>query len=375
MSELRRFGVIGTSRKPDERRVPIHPDHFDRLPGGVAHRLVFEQGYGRDFDVSDDEMRGRFGGVAPRDEVLASCDGVVLPKPVEADLEDLAEGAVLWGWPHCVQQRGITDTAVRRRQTLLAFESMFLWRRDVRGMHLFYRNNELAGYAAVQHALSIQGECGHFGRPLRAVVLSFGSVSRGAIRALNGVGVQDIEIFTRRPPWEVRDRMSGGRFGRLVRADDGLPFVVEPEGARRDLLEVFAGADVIVNAVLQDTDDPLMYMAEGNENHLRPGSLIVDVSCDRGMGFPFARSTSFADPVLRVGPAWYYAVDHTPSWLWRSATWEISEVVVAWLERVLHGPDAWADDETLRRAVEVHAGTIRNPKILSYRERVADSGS
>jgi hypothetical protein len=268
-----------------------------------------------------------------------------------------------------VQQREITDTAMERHQTLLAFESMYLWSEGARGMHLFYRNNELAGYCAVLHALSLRGETGHFGRPLRATVVSFGSVSRGAIRALQGLGIHDFEVYTLRPPWAVRDRMAGGLFGRMVRDPAGAAHVLEPDGTPREMVEAFADADVIVNGILQDTDAPVMFMAPGDEARLRPGSLIVDVSCDRGMGFPFARPTSFEDPTFQAGPALYYAIDHTPSWLWRSASWELSDVIVAYLGRVLSGPEAWDEDETLRRAIEVHDGEILNPKILSFRAR------
>ncbi|MCL7927223.1 MAG: alanine dehydrogenase, partial [marine benthic group bacterium] len=144
---------------------------------------------------------------------------------------------------------------------------------------------------------------------------------------------------------------------------------LEPDGTRREMVEAFADADVIVNGILQDTDDPILFMKPDEEDRLRAGSLIVDVSCDLGMGFPFARPTSFADPTFGVGPALYYGVDHTPSWLWRSASWEISDVVVAWLGRVLSGPEAWDEDETLRRAIEVRDGEICNPKILSYRQQ------
>jgi alanine dehydrogenase len=109
---------------------------------------------------------------------------VLLPKPLESDLRDMREGMVHWGWPHCVQQRGITQAAIDRRLTLLAWEAMFTWRGELRDMHLFARNNEMAGYCAVDHAMTLAGMNGHYGPPLKAVVLSFGSVSRGAVAAL-----------------------------------------------------------------------------------------------------------------------------------------------------------------------------------------------
>ena len=59
---ISKMGVIGTSRKEDERRVPIHPEHLKRLPEDIRKHLVFEEGYGLPFDVSDEEIIGQTGG-------------------------------------------------------------------------------------------------------------------------------------------------------------------------------------------------------------------------------------------------------------------------------------------------------------------------
>ena len=48
------LGVIGTSRKEDEKRVPIHPDHLFRLPVEIRKQLIFEKGYGAPFGLDDD---------------------------------------------------------------------------------------------------------------------------------------------------------------------------------------------------------------------------------------------------------------------------------------------------------------------------------
>ena len=65
----------------------------------------------------------------------------------------------------------------------------------------------------------------------------------------------------------------------------------------------------------------------------------------------------------------YYAVDHSPSYLWDSATWEISEALLPYLATVIAGPSAWDADETIRRAIDIRDGTIKNPKILSFQGR------
>ena len=100
------------------------------------------------------------------------------------------------------------------------------------------------------------------------------------------------------------------------------------------------------------------------------GTLIVDVSCDEGMGFSWARPTTFDDPSFVVGGnVTYYAVDHSPSYLWNSATWEISEALLPHIETLLAGPAAWNRTPTISRAVEIRDGVVLNPKILSFQHR------
>ena len=116
MSKLS-FGVIGTSKKENERRIPIHPEHLPRIPEHVRRQLIFEEGYGAPFGIEDAEIEAQTGGIASRRQLLADVGNVIIPKPVLSDLEELREGGILWGWPHCVQQWPITQTAIDRKQT------------------------------------------------------------------------------------------------------------------------------------------------------------------------------------------------------------------------------------------------------------------
>ncbi|MGZ8769951.1 MAG: hypothetical protein ACXWXJ_03005 [Aeromicrobium sp.] len=68
----------------------------------------------------------------------------------------------------------------------------------------------------------------------------------------------------------------------------------------------------------------------------------------------------------------YYAVDHSPSYLWDSATWEISEALMPFLPSVMGGPSAWDLDEPIRRAIEIRNGHIINQDILDFQDRSAD---
>ena len=124
---------------------------------------------------------------------------------------------------------------------------------------------------------------------------------------------------------------------------------------------------------MQDTNAPLIFLDDDDLAAFRPGSLIIDVSCDVAMGFSWARPTSFEQPTVVVGDnITYYAVDHSPSYLWNSATWEISEALLPYLRTVLAGRDAWEADQTVRRAVEILDGVVLNPNILSFQDRQAE---
>jgi alanine dehydrogenase len=133
---------------------------------------------------------------------------------------------------------------------------------------------------------------------------------------------------------------------------------------------LLARHDIVVNCVLQDTDAPLMFVSTAELAAFAPGSLVVDVSCDLGMGFEWARPTTFEEPVLSVGDGvTYYAVDHSPAYLWNSSTWGISEALIPYLRTVMDGPAAWAQEPTIRLAIEIQDGVVQNRKILSFQRR------
>ncbi len=367
------LGIVGTAHKENERRAPIHPDHIGRIDPDLRERIVLERGYGERFGVSDGALAPLVRAMVPREEVFEA-DMVLLPKPTEADFPSFRDGQVLWGWPHCVQGPAITQVAIDKRMTLIAWEEMHHWDGDTFHLHVFHVNNELAGYGSVLHALNLCGLCGHYGRHRRAAVIGFGSVGRGAIHALKGQGFFDITLFTKRPGPAVKAPIPGARHWQYRRIEGTDRVEVLLNEAPMPMAEALGHFDIIVNAVLQDTDRPEMFLTE-DELHLLPErALIIDVSCDRGMGFSFARPTRFDDPMFAIGTRGirYYAVDHSPSYLWNTATWNISRALLPFLRDAMEGPDGWARNPTLQRAIEIRDGVIQNPKILRFQKRAPD---
>ena len=373
--ELLRLGVLATSRKPDERRLPIHPAHFERIDEDLRANMILERGYGSRFGVGDEELEPLVGGLHDRDEIIARSDIVLLPKPQASDLEDLHPGQTLWGWPHCVQDRQITQLAIDKSLTLIAWEAMNHWQSDGGfGLHVFHKNNELAGYCSVMHALQLCGSTGDYGRRLSAVVIGFGATARGAVTALNALGIHDVRVLTNRDIAAVGAPIPSVDIIQFEHSDEP-PFesTVNTEDGPVLLAPYLAENDIVVNCTLQDPNAPLTYVQTEDLDAFRPGSLIIDVSIDEGMGFSWARPTSFADPMFTVGGSTnYYAVDHSPSLLWNSTTWEISEALIPFLRTVMEGPESWAASDTIDRAIEIQDGRIRNEAILTFQSRTAE---
>ena len=96
------------------------------------------------------------------------------------------------------------------------------WTRDgAFGLHVFHKNNELAGYCSVLHALAAgrrrpattAGGCS-------AVVIGFGATARGAVTALNAHGVHDVDVLTNRGVAAVGSPIHSARIVQFDHDDD-----------------------------------------------------------------------------------------------------------------------------------------------------------
>ena len=268
---------------------------------------------------------------------------------------------------HPAGHRPAADPDRLRGDELLAADGSF-------SLHVFHKNNELAGYCSVLHALELIGTTGDYGRRLRAAVIGFGAAGRGAVTALNAHGVNDVDVLTHRDVTAVASPIHSARIVRFEQdpGDPGRCHALRETGPV-PLAAFLAEHDIVVNCVLQDTDAPLMFVTDEDLGAFAPGSLIVDVSCDEGMGFGWARPTTFAEPMFTVGDnVHYYAVDHSPSLAVELRDLGDQRGPAAVPAHGAAGPAAWDADPTIRRAIEIRDGVIQNPRILSFQHRSPD---
>lgn len=356
-----RLGIVGSSRKAHEGRLPLHPAHLGQLPEVLRAALVLEEGYGEALGWPDERLRPWVGAMGPREALLAECEACLLLKPEVEDLAQLRPGGLLWGWAHAVQQPLWTAAARRQGLTVVALESMHLWEAGRPVAHVLASNNELAGWASVHHALACHAQKGA-PPPRRTVLLGAGATAQGALRALESLGLGPVRVLRRRalplPGGHEQWAWPEGEVGGL--------WLLDPEGRRRPASAMWAQAELLVLALKQDPLRPWTFLEEEDLGQLAPEALLVDVSCDQKMGFGFARPTSLAEPLRRVGPCWYYGVDHSPTWRWEEATERISRDLLPWMGPFLAGPEAWGDCPTLAKAVVLWRGEAADPELAAF---------
>jgi len=355
------IGIFGTSLKKHEKRIPVHPEHFDTIEDHILKNMIFEEGYAQDFGFDITKYKNKVAGILPRSELFEKCDVLILPKFSDEDNANFKTGQIVYGWPHCVQGHDITQTAIDKKLTLVAFEAMFSGRH-----HIFHKNNEIAGFASLNHCLELNGLTGLYSKPMKAVVFGFGSTGRGAVTALQSQGINRIEVFTQRPPHLIQNQIPGVIYTQF-KVKDNRAY----HNSKELLLERLKDVDIIVNCILQDPNNPVDFVQNDEVLKLNKNAMVVDVSCDNAMGFEFAKPTSFDKPGFKVqNHIYYYAVDHTPTLFWNSSSYELSKALLPFIDLICGSNQrAYKDNGILSDAIEIEQGVIKNQAILDYQNR------
>ena len=310
------------SHKENEYRRAIVPDHI-RLMKNPEY-MYFETGYGDKLGISDSEYAVLGCHICLHEEVLKK-DIVCDPKVGDADyLNMLHEGQAIFGWVHATQNRDITDKLINNKVTAYAWEKM-----HEDGRHVFWRNNELAGEAAIMHAFQCYGRMPY---EANVAVLGRGNTARGAIKVLNMLGANVVQY----------DR----RTEALLRKEIGK-------------------YDVIVNCILWDVmrKDHVIY--RDDLKRMKKSAMIVDVSCDRNGGIETSVPTTIEEPTYIVDGILHYVVDHTPALFFKTFTWNNSEIMWPYLDQLISDKP----EKVLRDSLIISCGVIIDQEINSFQNR------
>lgn len=310
------------SHKENESRRAIVPEHIALMKN--PEQLFFEEGYGKVLGIDDDEYVKLGCHVCSHEEVLSK-DIICDPKVGDGDyLEQLKAGQVIFGWVHATQNRDITDKILDRKLTAFAWEKM-----NEDGRHIFWRNNELAGEAAVMHAFQCYGRMPY---EAKVAVLGRGNTARGAIKVLNMLGAQVMQ-YDRRTESLLRKELSD--------------------------------YDVIVNCILWDIMRTDHIISRADLKRMKKNSMIIDVSCDRNGGIETSIPTTIDDPTYVVDGVLHYVVDHTPALFYKTFTWDNSKIIWPFIEQLINENPG----NILNECMIIQNGRIVDAEINKFQNR------
>ena len=312
------------SHKENENRRALVPEDISKVKN--KHLLFIEKGYGDVLGYTDDDYLSQgIGGVCSREEILKK-DIICDPKVGDAEYLEQLHEQTIFGWIHAVQNRDITDKIINAKLTAFAWEDMFEM-----GRHVFWRNNEIAGEAAIMHAYLLHGI---FPYNTKVAVLGRGNTARGAIRMLNDMGAQ-VCTYDRKT-----ERLFQKELGQF---------------------------DVVVNSILWDTTrkDHIIYRED--LKRMKPGAMIVDISCDRAGAVETSIPTTIENPDYIIDGIRHYVVDHTPSLFYKSTSFSISKVVVSFLDYLIS--DCNIEEKTLNESLIIEDGMIVDQRIIDFQKR------
>lgn len=310
------------SHKENENRRAAYPEDIVRNVKN-ASALYVESGYGEVLGYTDQDYINAGVNIATRGEVLAK-DIICDPKIGDADYLESLHQQVIFGWVHAVQNRDITDKIISGELTAIAWEDMY---KD--GRHTFWRNNEIAGEAAIAHAYMIHGI---FPYNTKVAVIGRGNTARGAIKTLNYMGAEVVAY----------DRRTEGLF--------------------RKELPLY---DVVVNAVLWDTSRQDHIIYRDDLRRMKRGAMIIDISCDRAGGIETSIPTTIEEPSYVVDGVRHYVVDHTPSLFYKTTSKSLSEAVTPYLDSLIEQ----TPDPVLTQATCIKDGEIIDRRIKDFQKR------
>lgn len=324
---MRTIGFVISSKENEKRRALL-PKDILKIKNSAM--LYFERGYSEELGISDQEYESAGARICSREQIYDH-PIVCNPKVPESSERDCYKyGQIFFGWIHAVQGRSIVDFLISKNMCGIAWEDMY-----DKDRYIFWRNREISGEAAVLHALPFLNQLPD---ELKVAIIGRGNCARGASKILARLGA-DVRVYDRVTVKYLREEI--GEF------------------------------DVIINAVMWDVfrTDHLIYQEDLKK--IKPGSMIIDISCDEGMGVETSRPTTIENPVYMVDGVIHYAVDHTPAIFAKSATEALSAALYPYIDCLVEErPNPVVD-----QAICIKDGMILDQRVIQFQNRETNSQS
>jgi len=317
--------VIGIPKETafQENRIALTPDAVGVLVSN-GHHVIIEHNAGdashyRDKDYA--EAGGKI--VYDKNEVYRAPLLVKSAPVIEEDLSFLQSSQVIISPIHLsVLKSEILEKMMEKKITAISFENL---KDDSDSYPIVRSMSEIAGSAVMLIAGQYLGSANH-GKgvllggisgipPTKVIIIGAGIVGEFAARAALALGAS-VKVFD-------------NSVYRLKRLQNNIgqrmwTSVIEP----RILAKQLKTCEVAVGALGSDSGRTPLIVTEEMVSNMRPGSVIIDVSIDRGGCFETSEITTHEHPIYMKYGVIHYCVPNIPSGFARTASQAISNVLM-----------------------------------------------
>ncbi len=316
---------IGIPRESsyNENRITLTPEAIGVLVAN-GHRVIMETKAGNGASYSDKDYSEAGAQIAYDKKAVFECDILVKSAPVsEEECELLKPNQYIISPIHiAVMKRDILQKMMDKKITALSFENL----KDASGHNPIVRSmSEIAGSAVMLIAGQYlsnanQGKGVLVGGisgipPTKVIIIGAGIVGEYAARTALAMGAS-VKIFDN-SIYKLK-RLQNNIGGRLWTS------VIEPKILAKQLKT----CDVAVGALNSTGGRTPLVVTEEMVSNMRPGTVIVDVSIDRGGCFETSDLTTHEKPVFKKYDVIHYCVPNIPSGFARTASQAISNVLM-----------------------------------------------
>jgi len=306
-----------------ENRIALTPDAVSVLISN-GHEVIIEHNAGEAAHYSDkdySEAGARI--VYSREDVFKAPILVKSAPIVEEDLPLLQLNQMVISPIHLsVLKVELLQKMMEKRITAISFENL----KDDSGTYPIVRSmSEIAGSAAILIAAQYLSSANH-GKgvllggisgiaPTKVIIIGAGIVGEYAARAALALGAS-VKVFD-------------NSVYRLKRLQNNIgqrlwTSVIEP----RMLAKQLKTCEVAVGALSSETGRTPIVVTEEMVSGMRTGSVIIDVSIDRGGCFETSEITTHQSPIFLKYGVIHYCVPNIPSGFARTASQAISNVLM-----------------------------------------------
>ncbi len=314
--------VIGIPKEDSlqEKRVALVPEAVALLVAR-GHQLLVETGAGKEAHYSDSdysEAGARI--VYDRRQVFQAGLVVKVEPPSLEEVELLNQRSILISalqWS--VQQEGLLEALMAKRITAIAWDFI---QNDNGIFPLVRAMGEIAGNTSMLMAGELlagpQGRGTMLGgvsgvRPSEVVIIGAGTVAEFATRSALGLGAT-VKLFDNSPHRLIRLQNA---IGQRLWTSTLQPSVLQ---------EALRTADVAIGALRGNGPRSPLIVSEPMVAGMRRGSVVVDVTIDRGGCFETSRVTSHERPTFVEFDVIHYCVPNIPSRVSRTASKALSNI-------------------------------------------------